>query len=603
MADLAQIAQSGVDPISGSYLSAERRKALFKRSQVSSNIFGGGGALVPIGKKLDPETLVIVKSQSTSITSLQGQVNTLSSEVANLNKVIFIQTQTVNGVQELVGSLRGEVTGFNASLNNVTKAINTDSILEQKRIKDEQEEQRRATELGLRVGRESLLERAIQSALIAPVQAIAQKTQSILSRLSQFFGTLLLGWLTNQGIETLRALSEDNGKKLIEIRDNVLKALGIGAATLFLLNGGFFAIAGTITRLSLKIGGWLLKNTIGRFFGALGGLLKGAGAALLGLGKQKPPTVTPVAAATGSADDAARAAASAGTKPAAAVAGAGANVADDAAKASLKGGAGLFGKLLPGLATGVNLTASVYRYSQGDVTGGTLSLISAIPVIGWGGVGVDVAREFGAFEGTPLGKNQKPTEEKPKAAKTSAAKPQSQVIPSSTKPPTTTAAADASLKESAKTSPTKPQSQVIPSSTKPPTTPSATPAAALSDKPFEQQMSDLKAQASSIDFTQAPQYGEVNITPEEGNQVSSQSSQVSIKPLPAQTDRVSTRINVGPAPAPAPNVIYRRVGSSAQQRSGAAPTGGPVNQVPSISASNPDNFYVLYSQVNYNVVT
>jgi hypothetical protein len=569
MADLAQIAQSGVDPISGSYLSAERRKALFKRSQVSSNIFGGGGALVPISKKSDPETLAIVKSQSTSITSLQGQVNTLSSEVANLNKVIFIQTQTVNGVQELVGSLRGEVTGFNASLNNVTKAITNDSILEQNRIKQENEEQRRATELGLRAGRESLLEKAIQSALIAPVQAIAQKTQSILSRLSQFFGTLLLGWLTNQGIETLRALSEDNGKKLIEIRDNVLKALGIGAATLFLLNGGFFAIAGTITRLSLKIGGWLLKNTIGRFFGALGGVLKGAGAALLGLGKQKPPTVTPVAAASGSADDAARAAAAAGTKPAAAAARAGANVADDAAKASLKGGAGLFGKLLPGLATGVNLTASAYRYSQGDTTGGTLSLISAIPVIGWGAVGVDVAREFGAFEGTPLGKNQKPTEEKPKAAKTSAAKPQSQVIPSSTKPPTTTAA----------------------------------PATAISDKSFEQQMSDLKAQASSIDFTQAPQYGEVNITPEEGNQVSSQPSQVNIKPLPAQTNGVPAQVNVGPAPAPAPNVIYRRVGSSTQQRSAAAPTGGPVNQVPSISASNPDNFYVLYSQVNYNVVT
>ena len=294
MADLAQVAQSGVDPISGSYLSAERRKALFKRSQVSSNIFGGGGALVPISKKSDPETLSIVKSQSTSITSLQGQVNTLSSEVANLNKVIFIQTQTINGVQELVGSLRGEVTGFNNSLNNVTKAITNDSVLEQNRIKQENEEQRRATELGLRVGRESLLEKAIQSALIAPVQAIAQKAQSILSRLSQFFGTLLLGWLTNQGIETLRAISEDNGKKLIEIRDNVLKALGIGAATLFLLNGGFFAIAGTIARLSLKIGGWLLKNTVGRFFGALGGLLKGAGNAIVSTAKAGIAVVTSI---------------------------------------------------------------------------------------------------------------------------------------------------------------------------------------------------------------------------------------------------------------------------------------------------------------------
>ena len=153
---------------------------------------------------------------------------------------------------------------------------------------------------------------------------------------------------------------------------------------------------------------------------------------------------------------------------------------------------------------------------------------------------------------------------------------------------------------SAKTVPAKPQSQVIPPSTKPSTTSAATPATSMT---FNQQMSDLEKQASSIDFTQAPQYGEVNITPEEGNQVSSQPSQVNIKPLLAQTDRVSTQVNIGPAPAPAPNVIYRRVGSSAQQRSGAAPTGGPVNQVTSISASNPDNFYVLYSQVNYNVVT
>jgi|694.fasta_scaffold04367_32 hypothetical protein len=568
MADLAQIAQSGVDPISGSYLSAEKRKALFKRSKVSSNIFGGGGALVPISKKSDPETLAIVKSQSSSITSVQQQVNTLSSEVANLNKVIFIQTQTVNGVQELVGSLRGEVTGFNSSLNNVAKAINTDSVLEQNRIKQENEEQRRATELGLRAGRESLLEKAIQNALIAPVQAIAQKTQSILSRLSQFFGTLLLGWLTNQGIETLRALSEDNGKKLIEIRDNVLKALGIGAATLFLLNGGFLAIAGTITRLSLKIGGWLLKNTIGRFFGALGALLKSAGSAIVSTAKAGAAVITgkgtkaptPATAAAGSADDVARAAAPAAR--------AGAAVADDAAKATAK----TAGRFVPGLGTVISGGAALYDFSRGDPLGGALNTIGMLPgPFGWAGTLGRLALEGTRIAGGTDNKPQTPSATSPTPTKstTTAVKPQSPVIPSSTKPPTTTAA----------------------------------PAAALSDKPFEQQMSDLKAQANSIDFTQAPQYGELNITPEDNRQVSSQSTQVNIRPLPAQTDRISTQVNVGPAPAPAPNVIYRRVGSSAQQRSGAAPTGGPVNEVPSILASNPDNFYVLYSQVNYNVVT
>jgi hypothetical protein len=568
MADLAQIAQSGVDPISGSYLSAERRKALFKRSQISSNIFGGGGALVPISKKSDPETLSIVKSQSTSITSLQQQVNTLSTEVANLNKVIFIQTQTVNGVQELVGSLRGEVTVFNSSLTNVTKAINTDSVLEQNRIKQENEEQRRATELGLRAGRESLLERAIQNALIAPVQAIAQRTQSILSRLAQFFGTLLLGWLTNQGIETLRALSEDNGKKLEEIRDNVLKALGIGAATLFLLNGGFLAIAGTIAGLSLKIGGWLLKNTVGRFFGALGNLLKSAGGAIVSTAKAGAaliagPTVKapPATAAAGAADDVARAAAPAAR--------AGASVADDAAKATAK----TAGRFVPGLGAVISGGAALYDFSRGDPLGGALNTIGMIPgPVGWVGTLGRLGLEGTRIAGKIDNKSQTSPATSPEPTKsTPAAKAQSPVIP-----------------PSAKTAPTP--------------VPAATTAA--SDKPFEQQMSDLKTQADSIDFTQTPQYGEVNLIQEDNSQVSSQSTQVNIRPLPAQTNGVPAQVNVGPAPAPAPNVIYRRVGSSAQQQSsGAAPTGGPVNEVPSISASNPDNFYVLYSQVNYNVVT
>ena len=91
--------------------------------------------------------------------------------------------------------------------------------------------------------------------------------------------------------------------------------------------------------------------------------------------------------------------------------------ADDAAKiAAMKGGGKLAtkggelaSKLIPGLATAVNLSTSAYRFSQGDVVGGSLSLASAIPILGWAAVGVDVAREFGAFEGTSFGlKKEKP---------------------------------------------------------------------------------------------------------------------------------------------------------------------------------------------------
>ena len=91
---------------------------------------------------------------------------------------------------------------------------------------------------------------------------------------------------------------------------------------------------------------------------------------------------------------------------------------DDAAKiAAMKGGGKLatkggelVSKLIPGLATVVNLGISGYRFSQGDIVGGSLSALSAIPILGWAAVGIDVAREFGAFEGTSFGLKQ----EKPK---------------------------------------------------------------------------------------------------------------------------------------------------------------------------------------------
>jgi hypothetical protein len=564
MADLAQIAQSGVDPISGSYLSAERRKAIFAKSRnVSSNIFKRGGALAPINNQPDSGALALVQTQSQTITSLQEQVNGLRTQVVNLNNVVSIQTQTIGGLQEQVGGLKTEVTDFSGALSRITDVIAYDSVLEQNRTKQEQEEQRRATERGLRVGRESLLEKTIQGALVAPVQKIAQKAQSILSKVAQFFTTLFAGWFANKGIEVLKALSEGNGKKLEEIRDNVLKGLGIAAGTLFLLNGGFFAIAGTITKLSLKIGGWLLKNTVGRFFGALGNLLKSAGTTILGMGKQKPP-VAPARPGGGVPITT-----SGGVQLPKNV------KAPSGPLNFLRGKGGIFNALFGAFEFGIRKQGGQSNLQAGagaaSSVAGSIAGAKAGAVIGaFGGplawATVPLGTLIGGGIGWTLGGKLSDTatgvgNDKPVVS------PQTKVIP--------------------------------PKST---TTTSAAPAG--NEKSFNQQMDTVVNQAKTIDFTKSMD-DKSNLTTEQGTpaQVSSQSTQANIK-TPAQTSKIATLpLNVGPAPEPTPNVVYKRIGSSAQQQSGAAPTGGSVNEVPAISASNPDNFYVLYSQVNYNVVT
>ena len=60
-----------------------------------------------------------------------------------------------------------------------------------------------------------------------------------------------------------------------------------------------------------------------------------------------------------------------------------------------KGFAKGFGKLLPVIGTGISLAEAGYRFSQGDTAGAIMSIGSAIPILGWGFVAADIARDLG----------------------------------------------------------------------------------------------------------------------------------------------------------------------------------------------------------------
>ena len=71
--------------------------------------------------------------------------------------------------------------------------------------------------------------------------------------------------------------------------------------------------------------------------------------------------------------------------------------------------------------------------------------------------------------------------------------------------------------------------------------------------------------------------------------------------IPQITPPSSPSFVPGPAVSAQPQIIYKRVPSSAQGQ-GSSLKSGSATDVPSIPSSNPDNFYTLYSQMNYNVV-
>ena len=165
---------------------------------------------------------------------------------------------TKNSLQ--LGLVSSQIQGMTAQMQSLAGSLAviatnlvTSQALQQKQDNQAIELENRLAQEKLREGKESIIEKKIQAAALAPAQKIATKAQFTLGRLGDFFVSILGGWLLNQGVQTLKALSEGNGDKLKEIRDNVLKNLGIIGATFVAIKLGISAIFGTFSLLGVKV--------------------------------------------------------------------------------------------------------------------------------------------------------------------------------------------------------------------------------------------------------------------------------------------------------------------------------------------------------------
>jgi len=518
------------------------------RSRVSSSTFSFGNAAAPQTQQ--------VQSPDPTIISLLTR-----NELA------------LNAISMQLASMGQQMNNFGASLQKISSNIATDSALEQQRQRQKQNQERILAEQQLREGKESIVEKKIQSGLVSPVQKVSAKAQGVLSRLMGFFTTLLGGWLINQGIETIRALGQNNKKKLEDIKNNVLKNLFVIGGIYTAIRTGLFGLVGTTSRVVGKINSAIFGGLFLKPIQALIDAVKGASKKLIpGLGSAAKPASA--AAAEGAATAATRSAA--GGESRGVLGGL-----MEGAGGMLKGAVGAIGKrALPfGIGAGLDILGGEDpgRAAAGagaGVGGAEIGGIVGAPLGPLGILGGSIA---GYMITEPLGKSfyDKATGKSPKATTT-------------------------------------------PTTAKTPTKPSA-------DKESGNKVSQ--------DFSQPPQFGTMNIAPVAGESgADSQAAGITPQSQPtdyssifsstspispttttttttAKIELVKTQTasekatSVGPLPEPKPNVVV----ASPPAQSASTPIGGggggSANNVPSISASNPDNFYVLYSQMSYNVVT
>ena len=164
---------------------------------------------------------------------------------------------------------------LSGSLQSISRNLATSQSLERQKEAQEQALESRLAQQQLREGKESVIEKKIESAAIAPAQKLAAKAQFTLGRLGNFFLTLIGGWLVDKGLDTLNALSTGNKDRLEEIKNQTLLGLGaitalfIGAklvigkmiASFGLLGIGLagFAVAGLFTRPGQELLNFLIQ--------------------------------------------------------------------------------------------------------------------------------------------------------------------------------------------------------------------------------------------------------------------------------------------------------------------------------------------------------
>lgn len=497
---------------------------------------------------------------SANITSFNAFINEQKTFNAQKTRADDYQNVLIQGGQSSVTSLQNQLDGISRELATLSQNVNTISqtvqqqgAAEQFRLRSEQENQKRLAERRVVIGKENELEQRIQSSLAAPIVAVQGKVSDLFSRVESAFTTLFLGWLGNSVIEYLRAQSTGDIDKLNQIKGNILKGLAVGVGSLFAVKAGLSLVGRAIGAVTGGVTSLIAKLATAPF------KLIGAGIRTLGSGAIKPPpTPTP------------------GAKPG----------------GKLGGGlsSGLVGLAFSGidflqrkgegqtnLQAGAGAGGSFLGAEVGARLGSKLPGPLKLPGMLLGGIGGYMAGGAGADILT--GANQPKAEStSPKIAPTTPT-PSSKPSPAAATPaPTPTPAATPSA-------PMMPQASNL--------TMNVNNSAPVVTNQTEVNFGSgtTATQTSSQSF---PDYSSIFSKPGETSAPEMKPA-AQITPPPKNTNKASA------LPEVQPNVIVATDNNASSKIT--PPAAPPANpDVPAISSSNPDNFYILYSQLNYNVV-
>jgi hypothetical protein len=525
----------------------------------------------------------------------------------------FVETQqkdqqSLSSIQQQITNLQSQINALSVGLNQVRSLIQKDTVSEQNLLRQEQNAESKYTQRKIRLGNENELEQKIQSALTAPVQQAAAKVENIFGKIGQALTSLFLGWLGVQGVKALKANADKDYDALVDIKNNVIKNIGLAVAAVASIKLGLGLVSRAITGVVGKVGS-IIANIIKAPFKVVGAAASGLGSMLSG-GGNKPPT----SAGPGAAPP---------------------RVSPPKKPNIIQRAAGAASKALTAVGGVMDLTSG--QFTDAALAGAALKGPGIVKPIAGAIYGVDAIAEM--FGGNIFGKNPNQPQTQ-QAVKPPAAQPQALAIPTASKPgdnkPPTVVSSTNNQKNNNITLQPAPEpkenssapfsGEIVSDTLEQNVTPQVSMMPSSSDLTLNvnedksQKENDYwKSEAKYWDtiakgLEAGSTYEELGLNQEEIDYLEGKTDKppfladkkipmMEVKPTELTGEMMETKPistpSIPPLQEPAPNVT---IASAPQQQQKTAIPSSTGTDVPFIPSANPDNFYVLYSKLNYNVV-
>ena len=499
-----------------------------------------------------------------------------------MDKENSIPSTSLVGLQGQLNTVRSEIVTTNVNLQGIGRLIQSDSLQDQRKLLEEREQEKKLLELKIRKGQENQLEQKVSTSLRSPLISTEKKLNSTFANITKALGTLF-GFF---GIKVIRGIqsSAKLGIGALSGIGNLLKgSFGFITSTLGTLSRGFTSILsgiGGITGKVIKS----LSALAASPFKAIADLVKSL---LSGI-----RSAAPVAAATAGVSGAASLLLKAlgiGARTSTAIDAVTNFQEENYAESAINAAAtfapiALPAYLLGGMkATGNELDLSNINFSE--IANSASSAFSGLMKSGsdfLSGSGLNLD-----FLNNPAPKVEANVEEGSQSVQ-----PQSPMIPTAASPSTSPKA--------------EPQSPVIP-----PPTPEMVNKFQIAfdnrDKAVARgRIESAWKNMSPVEQQQAKKWVESKgyswsvMKLPDPVQMQSPSGPQSLEVVPFRPQS-TPQPNLGSLPEPPPDVVVLE-NNKDQPSSVIGRDSQTLTDVPLIPSGNPDNFYTLYSQVNYNVV-